>query len=361
MSAFLSGLGVVINLELRQRVRGTASYVLLGLFFVLVAIVTFLVWLALTGFGSQATENAGIFSTVIYFVLLLGTLVTPALSGNAVNGDRDAGTLATTQVTLLTTWQIILGKFVASWITALAFLAVAVPFLLFSMIVGDIRPDTIAVSILVLAIELGVVAAIGVGLSAIISKPLFSVVATYLVVAALSIGTLIAFGLGGLATQSEQRSTYINVVWPTDGSNPDTDAQCEPPQVSTYNIPRFDYYWWILSANPYVVLADASPTSFDRYDNPEDLFGFIKLGVRSAQISPDLDVTYNDCERWQNGTIDEYNYNNGTTGRETIESTVPSWFVGFGIHVLLGVGALAWGWSRTNTPARKLAKGSRIA
>ena len=360
MSAFFSGLGVVINLELRQRVRGTASYILLGLFFVLVAIVTFLVWLSLQGFGGDSGDNAGIFSTVIYFVLLLGTLVTPALSGNAVNGDRDAGTLATTQVTLVTTWQIILGKFVAAWITALAFLAVAVPFLLFSMIVGDIRPDTIAVSILVLALELGVVAAVGVGLSAIIPKPLFSVVATYLVVAALSIGTLIAFSLGGLATQSEQRSTYISVVWPDDGSNPDTDAECQPPQVSTYNIPRFDYYWWILSANPYVVLADASPTAFDNYDNPEDLFGFIKLGVRSAQIAPDLDTVYDECAQWRDGSIRENVYQ-GETGREIIDSTVPSWFVGFGIHLLLGAGALIWGWSRTNTPARTLAKGSRIA
>jgi ABC-type transport system involved in multi-copper enzyme maturation permease subunit len=360
VSAFFSGLGVVISLELRQRVRVTASYILLGIFFVLVGLVTFLVWISLQGFGGDATDNAGIFSTVIYFVLLLGTLVTPALSGNAVNGDRDAGTLATTQVTLMTTWQIILGKFVAAWITALAFLVVALPFLLVSMLVGDIRPDTIAVSFVVLALELGVVAAIGVGLSAIITKPLFSVVTTYLVVAALSIGTLIAFSLGGIATQSEQRSTYIGVVWPADGSNPDTDAECLAPEVSTYNIPRFDYYWWILSANPYVVLADAAPTAFDRSGNPQDLFGFIKLAARSAQIAPDLVTVYDDCAQWRDGSIGEYN-GDYPTGQETIDSTVPSWFVGFGIHLLLGAGALVWGWSRTRTPVRALTKGSRIA
>jgi hypothetical protein len=40
---------------------------------------------------------------------------------------------------------------------------------------------------------------------------------------------------------------------------------------------------------------------------------------------------------------------------------VPSWFVGLAIHVLLGAGALAWAWRRSEVPARRLAAGSRIA
>ena len=70
-------------------------------------------------------------------------------------------------------------------------------------------PDTIVVSVLVLALELGVIAAIGVGFSGLLGKPLFSIVVTYLAVAALSIGSLIGFGLASLADQSEARVTYI--------------------------------------------------------------------------------------------------------------------------------------------------------
>ena len=40
------------------------------------------------------------------------------------------------------------------------------------------------------------------------TRPIFSVVTTYLVVAALSIGTLVAFGLGGLALPVTVTSTY---------------------------------------------------------------------------------------------------------------------------------------------------------
>ena len=198
MMSFFSGLRVVLALELRQRVRGVAWYVLIGIFVVLVGLVTAAVWFTTAGFDLDNDEGgSAIFSAIIYFVLLLGTLVAPALSGNAINGDREAGTLATTQVTLITTWQLILGKFLAAWITALAFLVASLPFLIIALAVGGVGKGTIVVSIVILAIELGVIAAIGVGLSGIFSKPLFSIVVTYLVVAALTLGTLITFGLAG--------------------------------------------------------------------------------------------------------------------------------------------------------------------
>ena len=358
MSTFLSGIGVVLGLELRQRVRGIAWYVLLGLFAVLVAVVTGAVWLITAGFSSD-DFGGGLYSTIIYFVLLLGTLVAPALSGNAINGDRDAGTLATTQVTLITTGQLILGKFFAAWITALAFLAVSLPFLLVAFAAGGLEWDTILVSTLVLALELGVVAAVGVGLSGILSKPLFSIVATYLVVAALSVGTLIAFGLAGLATQTEVRSTYIGIEWPSDGSDPGDDPTCLPPQVTTYQQPRFDYVWGILAINPYVVLADASPGSFDENGNPRDVFTAIKSGARGAQIAPAAEQVNDECAYYSDPSGREpFEYK---TSEEIVDETVPSWFVGLTAHLVLGGGLLAWAWARTNTPARTLTKGSRIA
>ena len=248
MSTFFSGVWVVLALELRQRVRGVAWYVLIGIFAALVAVVTFVVWYITVGFGGvDDATGGGIFSTIIYFVLLLGTLVAPALSGNAINGDREAGTLATTQVTLITTGQLVIGKFLAAWITALGFLVASLPFLIIGLAVGGVAISTIVISTLVLAIELGVVAAVGVGLSGILNKPLFSVVVTYLVVAALSVGTLITFGLAGAATQSTARTTYVSGLTYSELTG---DAlTCTEPSVSEFSVPRFDYYWGILAAN----------------------------------------------------------------------------------------------------------------
>ena len=45
----------------------------------------------------------------------------PALTATSVNGDRDAGVLATLQTTLLSAADIIVGKLLASLVMALTF------------------------------------------------------------------------------------------------------------------------------------------------------------------------------------------------------------------------------------------------
>ena len=110
----------------------------------------------------------------------------------------------------------------------------------------------------------------------------------------------------------------------------------------------------LLAANPYVVMADAAPTSYDAYDNPVDAFGFIKLSVRGAQQAPDLDFEWNECDpaNWSG---------QGPSARDLIEDSTPSWFVGLAIHLVLGGALLTGAISATRTPARKLSPGSRIA
>jgi len=355
MIGFWRGLWLIASIELRQRVRGVAWYVLLGVFVLLLLIVTVLLGITFALTDSAAAEagvaddssSAGpaIFSTIIYFALLLGTLVAPALSGNAINGDRDSGTLATTQVTLITTAQLVLGKFLAAWLTALAFLGVAVPFLLVAQILGGVPGSTIGVSILVLAAELGIVSAIGVGLSGIIRRPLFSVVVTYLIVAALSVGTLIGFSLGGIVLQ-----TRVNVPA---SSYDDGSGTCQVEAGYTMSAPGFDKVWWMLAANPYVVLADAVPTHFNG-NEPDDLFGFIKVGVRSAQLPIDpASYSYDDCGTPRN--------NDRPTSRDIIDRTVPSWFVGLLLQLVVAAALLLGATRLTRAPSGRLAAGSRIA
>ncbi len=348
MNGFWQGLWLIASIELRQRVRGVAWYVLLGVFVLLLLVVTVLLGVTFnvtTSAASASGIGAGIFSTVIYFVLLLGTLVAPAVSGNAINGDRESGTLATTQVTLITTAQLVLGKFFAAWLTALAFLAVSLPFLVVAQVLGGVQGSTIGISTAVLAVELGVVSAIGVGLSGIIRRPLFSVVVTYLVVAALSLGTLIGFGLGSIVL--EKQVTVHSAF--DDGS-----GTCLVQPDYTVPIPAFNEVWWMLAANPYVVLADAVPIHFANGGYPDDLFGYIKLGVRSAQLAPVLPTSSFDCTS-QDTTPPQ------PTPRKIIDSTVPSWFVGLLLQLALAVAALAFAVRLTRAPARRLAPGSRIA
>jgi len=364
MTRYFDTLGTIVLLELRQRIRSVAWVVLVSIVFVLVGLVTVSLWASLPAFGGDAADSAGIYSTIIFFVLLVGTLVTPAISGAAINGDREAGTLATTQVTLASAPQIVLGKLLAAWTVALTFLAASLPALAFTVFAGGVQLDTLAASLGVLVLELGVVAAIGVGLSGLITRPLFSVVTTYLVVAALSIGTLIAFALGGLAFQSQQTQTYTSIDYSVGGEfDPVTglpeNIVCLEPETFTNTVPRFDYVWGILAANPYVVLADAAPTTFTRDGFPQDLFGQIAFGVRSAQIAPELNMVTDECAAALAGDISAaYEFQ---TAQEVFDRTVPSWFVGLLIHLVLAVAAILAAISRTRTPAGTLPTGSRIA
>jgi ABC-type transport system involved in multi-copper enzyme maturation permease subunit len=355
MSVFLRGTWLILILELKQRVRGVAWYVILGVFFVLVALVTVGAALTIGLFGSAG--GGILFSVIIYFVLLLASLMSPALSGNAINGEREGGTLATIQVTSITTGQIVIGKFFAAWITSLALLVVTLPFLGIAVAFGGVSPVTMLSSLAILAAELGVLAGIGVGLSGLIRKPLFSVVVSYLTVAALSIGTLIVFALAGAVTQTPVTSTYRYIV------SSDYDAKtgqvtnivCSPPQTTTSSVPRFDYYWGFLAANPYVVVADASYGDFTDDGSPTDLFGWIAYGVSAAQAGPATHDGYDECSQATPlGQVD-------ITAEQQLKDRVPSWLIGLSIQMVLAAAAITGAWAFTRTPSKRLAKGSRIA
>ncbi|MCR2793601.1 ABC transporter permease [Microbacterium sp. zg.Y625] len=337
-------LATIARLELVQRMRSVAWYVLLGVFALLLIGVT---WLAFLAWGTSNERGPGIYSTVVLITLLLAVLVSPTLSGNSINGDRDAATLAPVQVTLATTGEILVGKFLAAWATGLAFAVVAIPFLVIATAAGGVSGWVVLVSLVVLVVEIGVVSAIGTALSAILARPLFSVATTYLVVAALTVGTLIVFGLVGAGVRTEVTQSYRVVTYQGDGI-----VCADRWETTTFEVPRFDTVWWVLAANPFVILADATPTQYDARGWPVDLFGQIKSGVRTAQQPPPSEQRYDECAP---STGDD------TTPRDIIAETVPSWFVGLGAQLLLAGGLMAWAYRRTRTPARTLPRGTRIA
>ena len=110
-----------------------------------------------------------------------------------------------------------------------------------------------------------------------------------------------------------------------------------------------------IRANPFVILADATPARFDASGYPEDLFGNFSYLVRSAQIPPESErVSWDDCARMpqpQQQLTPEQLYN----------QTTPSWFVGLAVQLVLAAALLWWGGSRTRTPSRTLPPGTRIA
>lgn len=364
---YLGGIRDVVVLEMKQRLRSRGWYIMLGIWFVVIAIVTWLTWLAWNAsmearrsvavMSPQDGAGSMIFEVVLAFVLLFALLVAPALSANAINGDRAGGTLAILQITLLTPGQILWGKFCAGWLAALAFLATSTPFLVFGMFQGGLTPGHVVVSLVMLAVELAVICGIGVGISALAGRPLFSIVVTYLVVAALVVGSLISFALGVQLTQGtvlantpQHRAVLYAPAAPNEPAQPAEPIQpaytCEGP-LTEHPALRTERVAWMLALNPYVVVADAIPYP-DRSGTGFYSAGMIEgisQGARYALAGPDH----------------TYMCANGVPQPQYLKQTTPLWPLGLGLQLVL-TGLLMWlGWRSLRTPASRLARGTRIA
>ena len=348
-----SGIATVARQEFRLRIRAGRWKWLLGSFFAV--LLTFTALLD-SGLGNVADARAGkgaiLYGGLMLFVLGLALLVVPALAAQSVNGDRERGTLATLQVTLLTPAEIVLGKFVAAWGTALVFLALTLPLVLYAMTQGGVPLSRVVVVTLVLALLLGTVCAISLWLSSVLTRTTTSGVLAYLAVFALTVGTVILFGLATAVTTEQVTQTV-------DAPCPPGDSLCTPgsgrQSFETTQV-RTDRTWWLLAANPFVVLADASPQRSDPdparipgiSSDDLDPLGAIGRGVRelrrppgdsqgTAVLQPEPDVG----------------------GDE--QAQPPVWPTGLAVNVALGGAALVLTTRRLRTPSRTLPRGQRVA
>lgn len=341
-----SGIRSVFALEMKQRLRSRGWYILLAVWFAVIALVSMLT--ALNASVVDGPTGPVLFELIVGFVLFFGLLLAPALSANAVNGDRTAGTLAILQITLLSPGQILAGKWLASWVASLGFLAASVPFLVWGLALGGVRPLSAVVAVVMLAVELGVVCAIGLGVSALANRPLFSIVVTYMLVALLGLGTLIGFGLSLTLVQGTVKANY-----PTYESyllSPDTESDyiCSGPLMDV-PVQHTDRVVWFLAANPFVIVADAIPyadpvSSASADYVPTGVMQGISSTLRLAQAGPEY------TQPCINGQV-----------QPEVPPTFPIWPLGLVVQLALAALLLALGRRRLVTPVRRLAVGTRIA
>ncbi|MBP1327603.1 ABC-type transport system involved in multi-copper enzyme maturation permease subunit [Leucobacter exalbidus] len=377
---FWRGVGVIAGLELQQRRRSRTLWILAAIWFVIIGVVTGITWFILSAGASAYSASFDaypLFSLIVYFVLLFGTLVAPAISAGSISSERIGGTLATTQVTLISTWSILIGKAVAAWATGIAFLIVAAPFVILSLALARAEPLQLLTAILALILQIGLFTIIGVGLSAMISSPLFSIVIAYLTVAALSLGTLIAFALAVGST-----TEYVKVEYqayskefhaglancdalrvPETGEATKESAACEQKlptecvtETTTMSVVHAERFWWLLALNPYVIVGDMVSVRAD-LGTTDDLFGSISYLVRIAQKPTPADSNiWHEC-----GPNSSWQYDDSTNISDELEGTVPVWWIGLGLQIIIAAGVLWGGYRRLHTPATRLPKGSRIA
>ena len=230
----------------------------------------------------------------------------------AVEGDRERGTLATLQVTRLSAAEIALGKLLAGWGVGLAALALTLPFVGWAVAEGGMTPLRTFVVLLVVALLIGVVCAVSLGLSALLARSITSALLSYVAVFALTVGTVVAFGLSAGVIGGDRGTSKV---------------------------------WWMLAPNPFVVLADATPKLPPVLDErghpvpqPTDPLGELGRSVRQMR-APD----YYDYEG-------EHHADPG-----------PVWPYGLTFDLLLGAGAVWVTARQLRTPAERLPRGVRVA
>jgi ABC-type transport system involved in multi-copper enzyme maturation permease subunit len=321
----LRGVALVARHEFRVRLRTGRWRWILGAWVAVVALFTMLLTLALITTGAR--PGVPLFGGQMLFVLALMLVISPALTAQSINGDRERGTLATLQVTRLSPAQIALGKLAAGWGVGLTALALTLPFVGWAISLGGVGVVRALVVLTVVALLIGVVCAVSQALSALVARGITSALLSYVVVFALTIGTFVAFGLAlPLTAESIQERGFDGTTY-----------------VST--VARPDRVWWLLAPNPFVVLADAAPrlpapprdpvTGRSRPE-PFDPLGVVGREVRRLREPADA-------------------------SNEQPRQPKPVWPYGLGFDLLLGVGA---GWvsvRRLRAPARTLTKGVRVA
>ncbi len=353
------GVRTVAALELRQRVRSTRWIVALIVWFVVVGGLTLLNSGAINALSSSAGASASrgplLFSSVLMLVLGLGLLVTPTLSSTSINGDRNAGTLATLQVTLLSPAEIVLGKLLAAWAASLAFLVASLPFLLLGVLMGGTPALSFVVAVLLTAVLLACVCAIGVGWSALVARTAGSTLLTFLTIAATTLIAPLVFVLTlgtGMVSQTEDVRTWSNV--PTDDMTSGA-PECAWVTRTTTQL-HTERTWWLLAANPLVIVADGAGSGHDAgwYTSTFDPLSGIRLGVRELRAGPAAEE--NQCHDYDDWTLVT---DSPVAERDPQKSPVWPW--GLGVNLLLGAAGVVTAVRRLRVPQRTLARGTRVA
>ncbi len=334
-------MNALIRSDLKQRTRGKRWWILLALWtLLLLALLAFVrsaavrsqQFVSIEGQLRQAREPVGptMFGSLMLFTLILACLIVPSLTSTTINGERERGTFAVLQATMLRPWEIFFAKFFSALATTGAFLLATVPLTLWCLSEGGVDVTRVVVTYLILVLLCAVLLAVGLMTSTFLRRPALSAVASYGVVFALTLGSLIIFGLSLVTAPTEEVTIEVR-------RGPDFTTE---QQV-------IGWRWLLLAPNPFVVLADAAP----RREVPRDQLTFgapdplaaIRDGARAIRRPPEM----------------QFGGRAEVVGPE--EEPPAVWPAGMAIELALALGAGYLTIRRLRIPAHRLAPGQRVA
>jgi ABC-type transport system involved in multi-copper enzyme maturation permease subunit len=158
----------VLNKELRGRMRGNRAMIILTIYLAVVSLVTLLIYLAFdTSFrGSTSLEDGrnigkAIFLTVVTVALIGVCIITPSLTAGSIAGEKERQSYDVLITTLLSGWQIVLGKLFAAIAFAALLIAAILPLAGLSFLFGGVSGTELTIAVVGLIVTVVLYASVG--------------------------------------------------------------------------------------------------------------------------------------------------------------------------------------------------------
>lgn len=374
------GVGIIVGLELRQRMRTTRWKLTLAAVFVVMSIGVFgTLYFATAGeFGSYEHWAIDLFGILVLVLLFFGVVLAPTLTATAINGDRKDATLAVVQATPVTNWQLAVGKLVGTWLACLALVVIALPYLVWGIVEAPYGLGPCLLALVVLAVLYACFGAIGLGFSALIARPAGSALMTQATVFLLVLGLPMLFAMLIPAT-AQQHEVMASDYGYTEGEDADPDES--GPEFTCKDVPMewtFEHtqsIWWLLAPNPVLLLADVvapheQPVVEGQFlGSPPESIAVPTAELLSWARSGDL-VGAPTCKDDDTVVAVDGGVEDGGAGGETFYERREAfegrfvgrnWYIGLLIDLALGAIGLVVAARGLRVPVRTLPKGVRIA
>ena len=364
--------GIIVGLELRQRIRTTRWKITVAAVFVILSIAVLgTMSLALSdSYTDYAEWSVDLYGFVIVALLFFGVVLAPTLAATAINGDRKDATLAVVQVTPVSNWQLAVGKLIGNWLACMALIGIAAPYLVWGIVEAPYGVGPSVLALVLLSILYACYGAIGLGFSALTARPAGSALLTQATVFFLVLGLPMLFGMLVPATEQKHEVVVAENTY-ADPTDPDSESTCRDV-LETRTFQQTQPIWWLLAPNPLLVLADS--VAAHETAQPEGQFlgaprpsmavsmAHLLSWARSGEyIGADTCaehvtryVPYEDLdEQGQSYFERSQEFESSHVGR--------SWYLGVLMNLLLGGIGLTVAARGLRVPVRKLPKGVRIA
>jgi ABC-type transport system involved in multi-copper enzyme maturation permease subunit len=159
----------VLIKELRGRMRGNRAMIILTIYLSIIGIVTLLVYLAMVSrmsFGSSGFETGrmigrSIFTTVMIMALAQVCIITPSLTSGSIAGEKERQSYDLLITTLLSPWQIVLGKLMAALSFALLLILSVLPLAGLSFLFGGVSGIELVLGMIGLVVTAVLYASVG--------------------------------------------------------------------------------------------------------------------------------------------------------------------------------------------------------